>query len=332
MKQLLRYFYRQAKKIIPPASAPIVLCYHAISKDKDDLVPFKTSLNNFREHLKVLIKYYNPISLIEFQEALSAGELPKKSVLVTFDDNYKSHLTVALPLLEEMRFPAVFFVGSDFIDYDREYFWDELAKLIFQSKSLPPAIILKHSGENAASQKQEETNSNIIEFRTNYRQKVYKNILNYLVGMDKAESENSMDSLRLQLGAPGKPRDSHKLLTQGELIQLGESKFAEIGSHTCNHLLLATKQSETQRLEILQDKINLEKILKRPVTCLAYPYGGPDDISDIAVESAEQAGFITAFTTDWQPIRNGYDMFRLPRLMIDNMTGDDLRSAIHFFK
>lgn len=332
MKQLLRYFYRQAKKIIPPASAPIVLCYHAISKEKDDLVPFKTSLNNFSEHLKVLKKNYNPISLVELQEALLAGALPDRAVLVTFDDNYKSHLTVALPLLEEMRCPAVFFVGSDFVDYDREYFWDELAKLIFKSKSLPPAIILKHSGGNTYIQKQEKTNSDIIEFRTKSRQKAYKNILEFLVGMDKDELEKSMDSLRLQLGDPGRPRDSHKLLTKKELVQLSESKFAEIGSHTCNHLLLATKQSETQRLEIVQDKINLEKMLKRPVTSLAYPYGGPEDISDIAVESAKQAGFTTAFTTDWQPIRKGYDMFRLPRLMIDNMTGDDLRSAIHFFR
>ncbi len=335
MFKLLKYFYRQTKKIIPQASAPIVLCYHAVSKLTTSDRPFVVSQENFIEHLKVINEHYNPIGLSEFQDALVRGVFPERAVLVTFDDNYKEHLTVAMPLLEEMKVPAVVFIGSGFIDKNREYFWDELERLILASNSLPSTIELENNG----AKKYWHINGqgpvvlDWVKMKPHFgsRQKAYFELMKLLSTMDLADLDYSMSELREQIGDDGIARETHRLLSKQELIELCDSEWIEIGSHTCNHLLLATKPVETQIDEIVQDKSALERWLKRPITCLAYPYGGPDDIGERAVEIARQAGFGMAFTTDWQPVRKNYDLFRLPRLIISNLTGDEFRSAIHFW-
>src|SRR4051812_49284429 len=59
---------------------------------------------------------WNVIDLQGFLTGLAAPEsLPERSVLITFDDGYRSMRTVALPLLQEFGFPAVLFVPSAFV-------------------------------------------------------------------------------------------------------------------------------------------------------------------------------------------------------------------------
>ncbi len=42
-------------------------------------------------------------------------EIPKKSVIVTFDDGHESDYTLALPLLRKFNFKATFFITTDWI-------------------------------------------------------------------------------------------------------------------------------------------------------------------------------------------------------------------------
>jgi peptidoglycan/xylan/chitin deacetylase (PgdA/CDA1 family) len=51
----------------------------------------------------------------------SREALPKRPVLLTFDDGYKSMLTVALPRLRDMDYPAVLFVSTAFIGGANEF-------------------------------------------------------------------------------------------------------------------------------------------------------------------------------------------------------------------
>jgi peptidoglycan/xylan/chitin deacetylase (PgdA/CDA1 family) len=54
--------------------------------------------------------------------------VPAKTVVLTFDDAVKSHLTVVAPLLKEHGFGATFFITQAWMD-DPEYFlsWDDVA-------------------------------------------------------------------------------------------------------------------------------------------------------------------------------------------------------------
>jgi peptidoglycan/xylan/chitin deacetylase (PgdA/CDA1 family) len=81
------------------------------------------------------------IDLEAFLRGLTAPEtLPGRAALLTFDDGYRSNLTVAVPWLRRLGCPAVLFVPTDFIggrnsfDADVEpeeaiCTWDELREL-----------------------------------------------------------------------------------------------------------------------------------------------------------------------------------------------------------
>jgi peptidoglycan/xylan/chitin deacetylase (PgdA/CDA1 family) len=81
------------------------------------------------------------IDLAAFLRGLTAPEtLPGRAALLTFDDGYRSNLTVAVPWLRRFGCPAILFVPTDFIggrnsfDADVEpeeaiCTWDELREL-----------------------------------------------------------------------------------------------------------------------------------------------------------------------------------------------------------
>ena len=59
---------------------------------------------------------FQAVSLADFL-AFAAGrrQLPRKSVLLTFDDGYRSFMQYARPVLKDYGFSATLFVYSDFI-------------------------------------------------------------------------------------------------------------------------------------------------------------------------------------------------------------------------
>jgi peptidoglycan/xylan/chitin deacetylase (PgdA/CDA1 family) len=71
----------------------------------------------FREHLRCIRDSgWTPIDAASFVAGLERPErLPKRSVLITFDDGYVSVLRVALPLLAEAGYPAVMFIPTQYI-------------------------------------------------------------------------------------------------------------------------------------------------------------------------------------------------------------------------
>lgn len=60
----------------------------------------------------------------------SAEAIPPKTVVLTFDDAVRSHLTVVAPLLKEYGFGATFFISHAWME-DQEYFmtWEDVAEL-----------------------------------------------------------------------------------------------------------------------------------------------------------------------------------------------------------
>ena len=94
----------------------LVLNYHDIIDNKsavEDAVDL--SQKHFEEQLQWLkTNNYQVISVQQvFDAAAGKFSLPKKAVVLTFDDGYQSFYTRVLPLLKKYRYPAtVSLVGS----------------------------------------------------------------------------------------------------------------------------------------------------------------------------------------------------------------------------
>jgi peptidoglycan/xylan/chitin deacetylase (PgdA/CDA1 family) len=105
---------------------PTVLCYHAVSDDWH--TPLAVSTAQIRSQLTRYAEAgYTGITLLEAERRRSAGTLPKKSVVVTFDDAFSSILR-AQPVLEELGWPATVYVVGDFVAGDRPLEWDGITE------------------------------------------------------------------------------------------------------------------------------------------------------------------------------------------------------------
>lgn len=90
-----------------------VLMYHHISP-KPGLVT--CSPENFRAQMQWLAKNgWTTLSTAAFADAVASGRVPKKSVLVTFDDGYLDNWVYAHPVLQEFGLQATIFLITGWI-------------------------------------------------------------------------------------------------------------------------------------------------------------------------------------------------------------------------
>jgi peptidoglycan/xylan/chitin deacetylase (PgdA/CDA1 family) len=107
-----------------------ILCYHNLDRQAKGRLVLAAS--SFEEQMRYLKREgYHVVSLREFVEFMAfKRQLPRKSVVLTFDDGYRSFKDYAYPVLKELGFTATLFVYTDYVGAGRNAFsWDDLKAL-----------------------------------------------------------------------------------------------------------------------------------------------------------------------------------------------------------
>ncbi len=104
-----------------------ILIYHNI-EEADNGSTYTIFTGRFKEHLEWLYQTgYCPITLSEFASwRFNGGRLPKRPVIITFDDGYRSCYDVAFPLLREYGFNASFFISTNRIGKKNYMDWQDI--------------------------------------------------------------------------------------------------------------------------------------------------------------------------------------------------------------
>jgi peptidoglycan/xylan/chitin deacetylase (PgdA/CDA1 family) len=107
-----------------------ILCYHNLGPQSKGRLTLGAS--QFEQQMRYLkAEGYRVISLGDFIEwTQGRRQLPKRSVVLTFDDGYRAFRELAYPLLKQLGFPATLFVYTDYIGAGRNALgWDDLKAL-----------------------------------------------------------------------------------------------------------------------------------------------------------------------------------------------------------
>ena len=106
-----------------------ILCYHTMGVQTKGRLLMAASA--FEEQMRYLKREgYHVITLKQFLEYTALRQqLPRKTVVLTFDDGWKSFKEFAYPLLKELGFPATLFIYTDFIGARIALSWPELKDL-----------------------------------------------------------------------------------------------------------------------------------------------------------------------------------------------------------
>jgi peptidoglycan/xylan/chitin deacetylase (PgdA/CDA1 family) len=106
-----------------------ILCYHNLGPQTRGRLLM--SVSAFEEQMRYLKREgYHVITLRRFLDfAALRQQLPRKTVVLTFDDGWKSFKEYAYPLLKELGFPATLFIYTDFVGARIALSWAEIKEL-----------------------------------------------------------------------------------------------------------------------------------------------------------------------------------------------------------
>ena len=137
-----------------------ILCYHNLGpQSKGRLLLGAPQFEQQMRYLKA--EGYRVISLGEFIEWMGGKrQLPKRSVVLTFDDGYRAFREFAYPVLKELGYTATLFVYTDYVGAGRNALgWDDLKALgaegfDVQAHSKTHGDLRKATGESDAQHAQ----------------------------------------------------------------------------------------------------------------------------------------------------------------------------------
>lgn len=318
------------------ASKAVILMYHRVAEVDLDPWGLCVTPEHFAEHLEVLQKYARPISLQQLAQAHRADKIPHRAVVITFDDGYADNLHNAKPILERYKIPATVFITTGHIGSQREFWWDELERVLVQPGKLPEKLCLEINGslhqwelETAAEYSEEEYRGDrdrkAWEAQPGTRLAFYYSVWQKLQPLPAPVRQPIQDKILSWAGAESTARPTCRSLVLEELHTLEQGGLVEIGAHTVTHPFLSAQSVAVQREEIQQSKTHLEKLLNHPITSFAYPFG---DYSAETVPLIPEIGFNCACSVVQDKVWWQSDCFQFPRYGVENWTGEEFHKQL----
>jgi peptidoglycan/xylan/chitin deacetylase (PgdA/CDA1 family) len=268
----------------------VILLYHRVTRLADDRWSIAVTPEHFAEHMELLRHRATLVPLEGLRAALDAPNANGPIVSVTFDDGYADNFHEALPILSRWDVPATFFVASGPVSRGREFWWDDLDRLV------------------SAEQ--------------------YGDTWTRLRDLSGAERDATLESLRHASGLDPSPRPGRRALSPDELACLARDARIEIGAHSVSHSRLAPLPAEAQRTEIEESRRQLSAIVGRPIESFAYPFGRAADYTLETMSLVRDAGFSRACINQPGRVDRSTDRFALPRIYVRDWSGDELAAAV----
>lgn len=285
---------------------PVILMYHSVAELDADPWDLAVTPENFHAQIEMLSRTRRVVDLVRIhdQPATRPGEKPPAAI--TFDDGYRNVLTAAGPVLAKFDCPATLFLTTGKIGSNREFWWDDLSRMILETP-LPPVLEFdlaggKHRveiGDNPGSGK---------------RSTIHQSIWQTLQPLEPATRQEALDSMAAILGCDLSPRPTHAIMDRQDVLALDSTPIS-VGAHTVTHCFLPALNAEQQSLEITQSRDDCRDMTGKSPATFAYPFGSYDDS---ATENVRAAGFQFAVTTEYGRVRRSQDTMLLPRAMAGN--------------
>ncbi len=216
----------------------------------------RTTVDQFRE----LIEYYlkHDYKFVSPRDVLDGLDSRGKYAMLTFDDGYYNNLR-ALPVLEEYKVPALFFISTNHVQRNKLFWWD---------------VVYRERAAQGASDDQ---------------------IYDESLLMKSMRTEAIEEELLNRFGPDAlTPRgDTDRPFTPSELREFASSPYVHLGNHTANHAILTNYTPDEMRRQLVTAQQALRDMTGVEPVSIAYPNGGMDDT---VIQACREAGLKMGFT------------------------------------
>jgi peptidoglycan/xylan/chitin deacetylase (PgdA/CDA1 family) len=230
----------------------------------------------FEEQMAFLGSRRHPVTLDELLAVRSGdAELPRRAVLVTFDDAYRDFAARAWPIMRRHAVPATLFVATGYPDSPgRAFWWDRLHQAF------------------STTQQAVETRVGALRFSTpQARRDAVRIVSAHVKKLPHSEAMELVDEICGRLGSSAQ---QNSVLGWSQLRRLAEEGVS-LAPHSRSHPLLDRLPLAQVEDEVLGSASDLEREVGHSPPAFAYPAGGHS--ADV-VQILRDAGFAAAFTIE----------------------------------
>lgn len=291
----------------------LVLAYHRVADGELDPLGLCVSPAHFADQLTALATNYEVVSLRD--GVASPGARSVQRIAITFDDGYLDNLTRAAPLLAKAGLPATYFVTLNALE-GAPFWWDQVTAAHFQGEGRRVVARIIERAVNRDSRSDRillkalrRLAPHTVSFDTTIE------LLRRLRGDERARICARLP----RLATPP------TITTQG-LRELAASPLTEIGAHGVDHTSFGALTVDEMDEQLATCSSVLEQVTGHRPWCVAWPYGGADDLPDgeLASGPLNKHGYQCALTTLPQVFHPGDSPMRVGRFVVRDGSGGQL--------
>lgn len=279
-----------------------ILAYHRVAEVRDtpalDSRSVSATPEGFAQQMEHLARSYRVVSMPDVLQAIEKGRpLPKRAVLITFDDAYRDFAEIAWPIVKKFYLSATMFVPTAFPGHAERAFWSDALYQAFAATSrmeinIPPL-------------------GRLPLLPADQKRKSLRAIQNHLTVTPHLEAMRLVDLLCAELGLSRVQGGS--ILSWDQLRQLAREGLT-LGSHTRTHAIVTKVTPKQLWEEVRGSQEDLQREIGACLPIFCYPNGNHNDA---AVSVLRGQGIRLAFTTLSGPNELGsVDPLRLHRTVI----------------
>lgn len=274
-----------------------ILNYHRVHPVTDPINPGEIDAERFAWQMELIANNFNVLTVGEASELLMKGQLPERSLTITFDDGYADNAEIALPILNKYSLKATFFIATGYLDGGR--MWNDT---VIESVRSFPSSTLDLSEKDLGSYSLENWDD---------RHNAYSAIISKIKHLSQEKRQYLVDWIASMV--PGLGGTAHLMMRSDQVAELHKNGM-EIGGHTVTHPILSSIPDEQAKREIAEGRARLEEITGSRVKVFAYPNGKPgQDYLPKHCDMVRQQGFTAAVSTQWGVSTPSSDRYQLHR-------------------
>lgn len=301
----------------------LAVSYHYISTEpkRSARAIFPAPLAAFEAQIEALARSFEFVSRRDLVAAVSReSSLPARGCLITFDDGLRSQFELALPVLERLGVPAIFFVSGLPLAERRPVHVHRIHAL---REKLRDEDLLEHLlARRPALDRELETISDETACAM-YRYDVPSAArVKYLLNMrlDPPSGEQLIAEIFADQIGPDEPfcRD---LYAGPDQVSDLERKHGAVGAHGYTHRPLALMDRAELSSDLQRGAAALAAVTGHTPEVISYPYGSADAVTTAVADAAAAGGFKVGLTMERALNQTLEDPMLLARLDFNEVPG-----------
>ncbi|MDX6514198.1 MAG: hypothetical protein QOE36_3702 [Gaiellaceae bacterium] len=273
--------------------------YHYLAKESPPAprAIFPVTTGAFAAQLELLAGAFTFVSRDELLAALDGGPaLPERSCLITFDDGLREQAELALPVLERLGVPAIFFVPGLPLEEGRALYVHKVHALRERLHESEFESLL-HEALSARSIDPPSVDDE--QARAHYRYDApeaarVKYLLNMALPADAREP--AIDELFARVFTDERDFCERLYMDAAQVCAL--ERQGALGSHGYSHRPLALLSPEDAAADLARGADVLERVAGARPRAVSYPHGTRSTVDGPVARAAADAGFRLGLTME----------------------------------